>query len=189
MNHMGEMGRGGGTAPLCVLESFLGPIAVFGDRAGLRRICIGHRDVGYPSLEGEPPPWLHEVASSLRDFLVGREVGREVVERLLASPRLTDFQKRVLGVVAGIPRGETLTYGEVAARIGCPRAARAVGRALGSNPFPLLFPCHRVVRKGGDPGGYGPGVALKARLLAWEGATPPCGNGKTGEDDAAPQRT
>ncbi len=84
--------------------------------------------------------------------------------------RQTPFQQAVLAATRAIPRGETRTYGEVAAAIGRPRSARAVGSALAANPLPLLIPCHRVVGAGRRLGHYsdgGPG--MKRRLLAWEG--------------------
>jgi len=90
--------------------------------------------------------------------------GEEVPRRLLDLSGLTEFQKVVLKFVATIPPGETMTYGEIAKRLGRPKAARAVGMALGKNPFPLIIPCHRVVGSKGF-GGYSSGVDLKRRLL------------------------
>ena len=90
--------------------------------------------------------------------------GEEVPWRILDLSSLTEFQKEVLKSVASIPPGETLTYGQVAERIGRPKAARAVGRAVGKNPFPLIIPCHRVVGSKGL-GGYSSGLDLKWRLL------------------------
>jgi len=97
------------------------------------------------------------------------EGGPCVVDIDLAG--LTPFQQRVLRATVGIRFGETETYGELAERVGAPRAARAVGRALSKNPVPLLIPCHRVVRSGGDVGRYGMGgAAIKKRLLRGEGS-------------------
>ena len=80
---------------------------------------------------------------------------------------VTDFQKEIYAIVREIPRGRTLTYGEVAALSGRPRAARAVGRAMACNPFVILVPCHRVVACCGL-GGFAGGLALKEKLLALE---------------------
>ncbi|HSL11249.1 MAG TPA: MGMT family protein, partial [Actinomycetota bacterium] len=74
----------------------------------------------------------------------------------------------VLGVTSKIPFGRTSTYRDIADRIGRPRAARAVGNALGSNPIPIVIPCHRVLRSGGALGGYGGGIPRKQHLLALE---------------------
>lgn len=81
----------------------------------------------------------------------------------------SDFQRAVLDAVRTIPRGEVRPYSWVAARIGNPRAVRAVGTALGANPVPLLVPCHRVTRSDGDVGEYVFGQAAKERLLLAEG--------------------
>ena len=75
----------------------------------------------------------------------------------------------VLAATARVPFGRTTTYGTLAERIGRPRASRAVGNALGSNPIPIVVPCHRVLRAGGDVGGYAGGPSRKRRLLTLEG--------------------
>jgi len=84
------------------------------------------------------------------------------------SPVGTPFQRRVWRALCGLAVGETVSYGEMAARIGQPRAARAVGQAVNANPWPPLVPCHRVIAAGGRPGGYASGLAMKRRLLAAE---------------------
>ncbi len=80
----------------------------------------------------------------------------------------TEFQLRTWRALAQVPYGQTITYGELARRIGPPGAARAVGGAMATNPVPILLPCHRVVGSGGTLGGFGPGIAWKRRLLALE---------------------
>ena len=82
---------------------------------------------------------------------------------------LSAFGRRVLAACATIPWGATRTYGELAAQVGCPRGARAVGQALGRNPVPILIPCHRVISTDGTLGGFGAGLAMKSRLLGLEG--------------------
>jgi methylated-DNA-[protein]-cysteine S-methyltransferase len=86
--------------------------------------------------------------------------------------RVAEFDRRVYEAARGIPFGSILTYGEIAARIGDPGAARAVGQSLGRNPFAVVVPCHRVVASGAKLGGFsaGGGTAMKAKLLAAEGA-------------------
>jgi methylated-DNA-[protein]-cysteine S-methyltransferase len=83
------------------------------------------------------------------------------------------FHRRVYEIARGIRPGMTLSYGEVAARLGAPGAARAVGQALGQNPFPILVPCHRVLAAGGKIGGFSAhgGTATKQHMLAIEGAS------------------
>jgi O-6-methylguanine DNA methyltransferase len=82
-------------------------------------------------------------------------------------PAGTAFQQAVWRELKKIPRGQTRTYGEVAAAIGCPKAVRAVGTACGANPLPLFIPCHRVVAQNG-PGGFGRGLPWKLLLLEIE---------------------
>lgn len=80
----------------------------------------------------------------------------------------TAFQWRVWDALTRIPAGETRSYGEIAAAIGAPRAARAVGRACGASKLALIVPCHRVVRQDGSPGGWRWGAARKQKLLQQE---------------------
>lgn len=82
------------------------------------------------------------------------------------------FYRKVLRATSRLPFGITATYGEIAARAGNPRAHRAAGTALGSNPLPIVVPCHRIVRSGGDPGNYGGGPELKRWLLRLEDSLP-----------------
>jgi methylated-DNA-[protein]-cysteine S-methyltransferase len=85
---------------------------------------------------------------------------------------LPDFERHVLEAARAIPPGETRTYGEIAAAIGAPGAARAVGRALGRNPVPIIVPCHRVLAADGKSGGFSApgGAATKLKMLEIEGA-------------------
>ena len=82
----------------------------------------------------------------------------------------TAFQIEVWKALLSIPFGQVVSYGDVARMVGRPRAARAVGQAVGANPIAYLVPCHRVIRGSGDLGGYGGGVAKKRAMLAWERA-------------------
>jgi O-6-methylguanine DNA methyltransferase len=86
-----------------------------------------------------------------------------------SSKRISEFYNKVYNVVRTIPRGKTMTYGEVARAVGKPGAARAVGNALNKNRDPKI-PCHRVIRFDGNIGGYNKGTKLKIRLLKSEGA-------------------
>jgi methylated-DNA-[protein]-cysteine S-methyltransferase len=83
---------------------------------------------------------------------------------------ITPFRRAVMEECARIPIGRTLSYAELAAKVGRPGAARAVGRVMATNPFPLLVPCHRVVGSDGTLHGYGGGLPMKAALLKAEGA-------------------
>lgn len=104
-------------------------------------------------------------SAQLREYFAGE---RRVFELPLA-PRGTDFQRRVWDALGAIGWGETVDYGSLAARLGRPGAARAVGRANATNPIPIVVPCHRVIGRDGSPTGYAGGVEAKVRLLALEG--------------------
>ena len=89
------------------------------------------------------------------------------------APEGTPFQLRVWAELCRIPYGSTISYAELARRIGEPKAVRAVGAANGANPIAIVVPCHRVIAADGSLGGYGGGLALKARLLAMERSRAP----------------
>lgn len=112
-----------------------------------------------------PPGAIKKLLDSIRRFLDGREVDFDL--SALDFGVCTEYQRRVLDVVSSIPRGSTLTYSEVAGRAG--GSPRSAAGALSRNPFPLVIPCHRVIRSDGTPGGYQGGVKLKKRLLEMEG--------------------
>jgi methylated-DNA-[protein]-cysteine S-methyltransferase len=120
--------------------------------------------------EAVAPP---EVRSALDDIvaLLGGEA-RDLSGIVLDMAGVPPFHRRVYDAAREIPPGKTLSYGDIAARIGARGAARAVGQALGRNPFAIVVPCHRVLAAGGKPGGFSAqgGVATKLRMLAIEGA-------------------
>jgi len=122
------------------------------------------------TLEGRQAPraaraHARQAERQIREYLRGRRRALTVRLDLAALPR---FQKKVLLAARRILYGRTVTYGQLAARAGNPRAARAVGQAMARNPVPLAVPCHRVVAAGVRLGGFGGGAALKRRLLALE---------------------
>jgi methylated-DNA-[protein]-cysteine S-methyltransferase len=110
---------------------------------------------------------MDSLAERLARYLNGEDMSFPLEE--LAMERCGAFQTLVLRAEHAIPRGSLSTYGRIAAHIGHPRAARAVGTALGTNPFPILIPCHRAVRTDGSLGGYAGGLEMKRILLAMEG--------------------
>jgi len=107
------------------------------------------------------------VAAAVREFLAGADVVFPLdVAAMTTRP---PFQQAVLRAEHAIPRGSVSTYGLIAAHLGDGKAARAVGNALATNPFPLIVPCHRAVRSGGGLGGFQGGPAMKRALLEREG--------------------
>lgn len=108
-----------------------------------------------------------EICMQIRDFLSGKAVDFALEE--LDFGIVKGFARRVLQKNGEIPRGRVMTYGGLAASLGVPGGARAVGNALAGNPYPLVIPCHRVVRSDGSLGGFGGGLSMKRALLAMEG--------------------
>jgi methylated-DNA-[protein]-cysteine S-methyltransferase len=114
----------------------------------------------------QPVPLLVEAARQLQAYFRGEL--REF--QLPLDFEGTDFQKRVWRQLRSIPYGQTRSYSQIAEVIGSPRAVRAVGAANGSNPIPIVIPCHRVIGSNGKLVGFGGGLPLKKRLLELEGA-------------------
>jgi methylated-DNA-[protein]-cysteine S-methyltransferase len=110
---------------------------------------------------------IDRVTDSIEGLLAGDSVTFDLARTRLE--RCPPFQQRVLRAEHGVPRGRVTTYSKVAAHLGSPRAARAVGNALANNPFPLIIPCHRAVRADGSLSGYQGGTAMKRALLEMEG--------------------
>jgi methylated-DNA-[protein]-cysteine S-methyltransferase len=131
--------------------------------AGLRRRCPGAR-------EAAPPPAIERAIAAITALLRGEAVDLGFVELDLA--RVGEFERRVYALARAVPPGGTVTYGELASKLGDPLLARDVGQAMGANPFPLVVPCHRVLAAGGKPGGFSApgGVVTKLRLLRIEGS-------------------
>jgi methylated-DNA-[protein]-cysteine S-methyltransferase len=120
--------------------------------------------------EAPPPPGVERAIDGIVALLEGKASDLSTVA--LDMDGVPPFARRVYEVARTIPAGRTLTYGEVAARIGARGASRAVGQALGRNPFAIIVPCHRVLAAGGKAGGFSAtgGVATKLRLLSIESA-------------------
>jgi len=137
-----------------------------GDESGLRLIhFVNGRHLAKPD-----PAWIdnagqmQKTTRQLRAYFAG-----ELEEfDLPLAPEGTPFQQKVWSELCNIPYGETISYGELARRIGNPNASRAVGLANGSNPIPIIIPCHRVIGSNGKLTGYGGGLPIKEKLLALE---------------------
>ena len=157
-------------------DSPFGSLLVAATRRGLVRLAFPEEEIDSvlerlarrvsPRIVQAPAP-LDPVRRELEEYFAGRRRGFELpLDWSLIGP----FGRKVLRVTSAIPYGGVLSYAEVAAEAGSPRASRAAGNALGSNPIPIVIPCHRVLRSGGALGGYGGGVERKRWLLELEGA-------------------
>jgi methylated-DNA-[protein]-cysteine S-methyltransferase len=120
--------------------------------------------------ETPPPPEVQAAIEGIVALLRGE--ARDLSGVALDMERVEEFDRRVYEIARNIPSGETLSYGEIAARLGGRELARDVGQALGRNPFPIIVPCHRVLAVGGKAGGFSAngGVTTKLRLLTIERA-------------------
>jgi len=150
----------------CYFDTPIGELLLAGEEGALSMI-------GFPkgSMRREPEAdWifnetqLADVSRQLREYFAGER--REFDLPLKLSG--TEFQVSVLEALQNIPYGETTSYGEIAKRIGRPKAVRAVGAANGRNPIPIIVPCHRVIGSTGDLTGFGGGLDTKEALLRLE---------------------
>lgn len=158
-------------------DSALGRCGIAWTDAGVARMQLPEADDAraVASLErrgavaAEPPPGIAGTIDDVARHFDGDLRDFSTVPLDLSG--VAEFARRVYAAARRIPAGRTATYGEIAAAIGAPGEARAVGQALGANPIPLIVPCHRVVAASGGIGGFSaPGGALtKTRLLALEG--------------------
>ena len=155
-------------------ESPLGTIWMAATRAGLCCICLGDRQPEaffawisrhLPEMPlSDDPAVLAPAATQLDEYLAGRRQSFDLALDIHGTP----FQHEVWEQLADIPYGNTVTYGQIARRIGRPGASRAVGAAIGANPLSIVIPCHRVIGSTGALVGYGGGLRNKEILLKIE---------------------
>ncbi|MEV6874014.1 methylated-DNA--[protein]-cysteine S-methyltransferase [Amycolatopsis sp. NPDC051128] len=122
------------------------------------------------AVEGTPPAPVRAAVDGIVALLAGARQDLASVE--LEFSGVPEFNRRAYEIARTIPPGKTLTYGDIAHRLGRPGSAQAVGQAMGHNPFPIIVPCHRVLAAGGKDGGFSArgGVETKRRMLVIEGA-------------------
>ncbi|VVJ25362.1 Methylated-DNA--protein-cysteine methyltransferase (EC [Amycolatopsis camponoti] len=122
------------------------------------------------AVEGPPPSPVQAAVDGIVALLSGARV--ELASVPLDFSGVPEFNRRAYEIARTIPPGRTLTYGDIAHRLGMPGSAQAVGQAMGHNPFPIIVPCHRVLAAGGKDGGFSArgGVGTKRRMLVIEGA-------------------
>lgn len=156
-----------------LMETGLGTISFYAGDNGLKRLAFmdlqalkekENIDDLPPSLQGMET--IGVLLSELNEYLFGI---RKSFSVKIDWSVMGGFQREVLTFTSNIPYGQVLTYGEVAKEVGKPGASRAVGRALGSNPMPIVIPCHRVIGSDGGLRGYTDGIQTKTFLLSLEG--------------------
>ena len=143
----------------------IGTLGLVDDGQGLSRVFLRREGVGCDLPEGETA-LTARAALELEEYFRGRRRSFTIP----LSPHGTQFQLAVWRALREIPYGQTRTYGEIAAAVGRPKAARAVGMANHDNPLLIVTPCHRVVGKSGALTGFACGLEVKRRLLELEGA-------------------
>lgn len=135
------------------------------------RLLTKMPDAGKMASPKLTPPWVKDAIARVREHLAGKP--QDLTRVPLDVSRLTPFTAKILRAAQAVPAGRTATYGELAGIAGSPGASRAVGRAMATNPFPVIVPCHRVVAAGGGAGGFSAygGLVTKAKILELEGGT------------------
>ncbi len=151
---------------LLTLEPLADRFRIEATDRGVSRLCPG-RGVGADSARGRRH--AERAREELREYLAGQRTFFSVAVDLAGVP---EFQRTVLAEARRIAFGDVESYAELARRIGHPKAARAVGNALGANPVPMIVPCHRIIRGDGTWGHYAFGAEMKTLLLALERSTP-----------------
>jgi methylated-DNA-[protein]-cysteine S-methyltransferase len=162
----------------CVFDTAIGPCGVAWSERGLRRLQLPESDrgaterrlsAGAARATGAVPVKIDQLIADIQFYMSGRNIDFASVAVDLTN--IEPFDSEVYAAARLVPWGQTARYGELARRIGSPGAARAVGRALGRNPVPIVIPCHRILAKGHRIGGFSApgGTFTKERLLALEG--------------------
>jgi len=148
------------------LPSPIGSLLLVADNAALREITFMKN--GMPASPHHD--WIEDSSAFTEPLRQLRAyfAGELETFNLPLAPQGTPFQQKVWTELCEIPYGETISYGQLAQRIGNPNASRAVGLANGSNPIPIVIPCHRVIGADGKLTGYGGGLPIKEKLLALE---------------------
>ncbi|HEY4929259.1 MAG TPA: methylated-DNA--[protein]-cysteine S-methyltransferase [Acidimicrobiales bacterium] len=164
------MSESTGTTLVTTVDSPIGPLTLMARDGSLTHLVI--EDQAHAT---EPPVGSErdddvfaDVATQLDEYFAGTRTAFDVPMTLAG----TDFQRRVWAELCAIPYGQTISYGELARRVGNPKASRAVGLANGRNPVAVIVPCHRVIAADGSLGGYGGGLDRKVHLLGLEQGRP-----------------
>lgn len=169
------------TQGFCLFETAIGTCGVAWGERGLTGVQLPQSEGGDPrvrlarrypqAVETDPPPAVADAIAGMQALLAGEP--RDLLEVELDTSGLAPLSAQVYEISRAIPPGQTLTYGDIARRLGDVALSRAVGQALGANPIPIIVPCHRVVAADGRTGGFSApgGVSTKLKLLNIERAT------------------
>jgi len=172
----------------CLIDTAIGPVGLAWSEHGLVRLQLPGPDRAATvdlltgradAVAAEPPVWLNETVERLRRYFEGEPID------LSASPLDLDgvpaFHRRLYLEMLKLGWGETVTYGELAERVGAPGTAQAVGQAMGRNPVAVIVPCHRVLASGNKMGGFSApgGTQTKRKLLEMEGVSIGAPRGQT----------
>ena len=180
MDSHGEYGQ---RVVWAVVDTGIGPLLLAATREGLVNVVFHATDavrgkalerlasrLGGEPVEAPDSPLLAEAIRQVESYFAGE---RRAFDLPLDWSLISGFNRQVLRELAsGVPYGAVVGYGDLAGRVGQPGAAQAVGTAMGSNPLPIVVPCHRVVESSGGIGGFGGGLETKRKLLALEGVLP-----------------
>lgn len=165
-----------------LFDTPIGPCAILWGRKGITGLHLPEADTETlrrrvlrrepTAIEAKPLPGIDLAIRDIVRLLAGEP--DDLSRIALDMNGVPAFERRVYEIARTVPPGSTITYGEIAVRLGEPGAARAVGRALGRNPFPIVVPCHRVLAADGKAGGFSArgGIATKLRMLTIERARP-----------------
>lgn len=145
-----------------ICEFSIGRLIIMEEDGAITRIELAEQQSG--DNDGWETPLIKSAAAQLREYFSGR---RRQFDLPLA-PKGTPFQKKVWAALCEIPYGETRTYGQIAEKVGNPKASRAVGMANHNNPIMIVIPCHRVIGANGSLTGYAGGLSVKQQLLDLE---------------------
>jgi methylated-DNA-[protein]-cysteine S-methyltransferase len=169
-------------ANFALFDTAIGSCGIVWNARGLTGVQLPKKDEAatrarvqqrYPSaVEAAPSPQVQEAIDGIVALLRGEP--RDLTGIAIDNARTPEFNAKVYAITRNVPPGKTITYGEIAIRLGDKLLARDVGQALGENPCPLVMPCHRVLAANGKPGGFSAagGVVTKLKLLSIEGAQP-----------------
>jgi methylated-DNA-[protein]-cysteine S-methyltransferase len=143
---------------------------IFTTKKGVHKIHLNDKSIAPKALKAitlqSDDPYLFDIYKQLDEYFNRKRKKFDIPLDITG----TDFQKKVWKEIAKIPYGKVLSYKEIAKKVGGKNYVRAVGRANGRNPVPIIIPCHRVVESNGRIGGYSVGVDIKERLLELEGS-------------------